>query len=158
MLPFAWQYYPPGRDHLDKVDLATELLEPYNAGADDGSNLVITGGTIFNAGAMPSSGCPERPWTPQPQSCDGKAHGIVVDYGYLTISGVDVRYNSGTAVIGAVHVILCLQMHNPFMNILTLRCGVTQSAQRRSSLVPIPMNQPLSDDAICLCSGCYTVG
>lgn len=99
------------------------LVQPYNAGADDGSNLVITGGTIFNAGAMPSSGCPKRPWTPQPQSCVGKAHGIVVDYGYLTMNGVDVRYNSGTAVIGAVHVILCLLMQS--FDELTLRCGVT---------------------------------
>ena len=79
------------------------LMQPYNAGVDDGSNLVIAGGTIFNAGAMPSSGCPNRPWTPQPQSCNGKAHGIVIDYGFLTMTGVDIRYNSGTAVSGAAH-------------------------------------------------------
>ena len=47
---------------------------------------------------MPSSGCPSRPWSPQPPSCGGKGHGIVVEYGYLTLTGVDVRYNAGTGV------------------------------------------------------------
>ena len=28
------------------------LARPYNAGADDGANLVIAGGTIFNGGAI----------------------------------------------------------------------------------------------------------
>jgi hypothetical protein len=83
------------------------LARPYNAGTDDGSdvgvitdgsNLVVAGGTIFNGGAMPSSGCPNRPWDPQPPSCGGRGHGIVVEYGYLTLTGVDVRYNAGTGV------------------------------------------------------------
>ena len=34
VLPFAWQKYPSGGPLLDRIDLASELLEPYNHGAD----------------------------------------------------------------------------------------------------------------------------
>ena len=46
VLPVAWQYYPSGGPRLDRSDLASELLEPYNAGAD---GLILWGDDPENA-------------------------------------------------------------------------------------------------------------
>ena len=57
------------------------------------ATLVITGGTLFNAAAA----CPLPGNAARPASCPG--YGILLEVGMLTMTGVDIRYNKGAAVV-----------------------------------------------------------